>query len=275
MKCWRAPAILVFLGVNLLCTVGCNQQPAAASNEVFTAREAFGPTGKTLVAQQPALNDVLASRVLDSHERAQVRSALESMVHGNISPLEAAKDGVRFSDVPRAAQTAASAVEMAVISTQHLWPKVELDYIDRDGYTATLEVTLDDRFGSVSVNYLVPNESSRLARAEILAGMTESLATITKKTSANVRDKANRVIADHGGQVFETREFPERYTVSLLMLDSQPAGLEVTRLDSSEVLKWEVWAGLFSNKEESKKLSAAFKSALKAWGRVPRYVQGS
>lgn len=266
--------ILALLDVMVLSVTACSQQPEAASNELFSPTQAFGPSGPELVAQQPSLNDVMASRVLSSRERAQVWAALGSVVSGKVVPLEPAKYGMRFSDVPRAVVTAASEVEMAVLSTQHHWPRVSVDYTDRDGYQATLEVDLDGRSGVISVTYRVPNESSRLARAEVLAAMSNELARIDTLTSENVLASATNVLSSNGAEVLETQEFPERYQIDLLMLDSQPAGLEATRIDTSEVLQWRVWAGVFPRKEPARELGRAFESAMRAWGSVPEYVQG-
>ena len=269
-----AQMILVISIQGVLFTQGCGGPPAAASNEVFTPTQAFGSKGPEMVAQQPALNDVLASRVLDSSERTQVWAALASSVHGTVRPLEQAEHGIRFSDVPRAAITAASAVEMAVVSTQRLRPEVQVKYTDEDGYLATMKIVLDQRLGLVSVAYQVPNESASLPAARMRASMTSALTRLRTLESAQVLASAREVIKQNGATIVDIREVPDRYEIELLMLDSQPAGLRVSRLDSSKVLEWQTWAGVFTQREAAKKLGQAFESALREWGRVPGYLQG-
>ena len=269
---WTLTILPLLMGMVVI-GAGCGGPPAAASNEVFTPREAFGPQGPELVARDPALNDVLASRVLTSSERSQVVSAMASVVSGPVTQRTPARYGIRFSDVPRAAVTAASQVEMAVVSTTHHWPELQVRYTDGDGYQATMSIALDERSGIVEVAYLVPNSSANLPRARMRAAMTEALLNMDTITMEAVRAAAGEVVAGQGATVLDMSVLPERYQVQLLMLDSQPAGLEVTRVQGSKVLDWRAWAGLFPLEDAAEKLGSAFQDALQAWGRVPGLPQ--
>ena len=265
--------ILPMLLVMVLFGMGCGGPPAAASNEVFTPTEAFGPQGPEMVAQQPALNDVLASRILTSQERAQVVSALASVVSGKVQPLTQATYGIRFSDVPRAAVTAASEIEMAVVTTRHLWPEVQVRYADHEGFQATMTITLQKPLATVEVAYMVPNTSANLPAARMRNAMAQILWRMDAITSDTVQAAAREVVLSAGATVLDATDVPERYEIDLLMLDSQPAGLEVTRLQGSKVMEWHAWAGVFPRKEVAEKLGRAFEDALRAWGRVPGLAQ--
>ena len=84
-----------------------------------------------------------------------------------------------------------------------------------------------------------------------------------------VRQVAIGVVEGEGGEVLDCREIPEQYTFRILMLDGQPAKLEVVRMPPPTIAKWEAWAGVFPDKKTAERLGEAFARELSAWGRVP------
>ena len=249
---------------------GCGlRTPAASTNEVFTPRETYGSEGPELVRRNPGLQDEFASQVLDWQQRAQVWDALSAMASGSVYRLKPARDGLRFSDVPRAVRNAVQQVEMALLDTTHSLPRLDLEYRDRDGLLATLMVTFHPRGPLVNVEYAEPSDDVRLPRALVRANATRAFDRLRTTTLESVRAAAIASIEAEGGRVLGSWEVPERYTFRIMMLDGQPAKLDVVRAPSPVVAKWEAWAGVFPDEESADRLGKAFLNELSAWGRVP------
>ncbi|MCH2161833.1 MAG: hypothetical protein MK085_08165 [Phycisphaerales bacterium] len=248
---------------------GCSSKPAAATNEVFTPREAFGSQGPALVAAQPALDDALASRVLNGGDRSQIWSAFVTMARGTVSQLKPARNGVRFSDVPLAATNAANDIEMAIVDTRHHLPRLDIQYRDREGFRATLKITFDSRRPLVDVEYATPTEEARLPRAKVRAEAMRAIQRLRAISLDLVLEAGVEAIEQNGGTVLGVHEEPERYAFELLMLDGQPARLEVTRLPPPEVVRWEAWAGVFPNPDSASRIGESFEREIRAWGRIP------
>ena len=81
-----------------------------------------------------------------------------------MSRLKPARYGVRFTDVARAARNAVLKIEMAVLSTDHSLPRLDIDYRDCDGFKATLQVTFDPRGPLANVEYAVFSGQAQLPR---------------------------------------------------------------------------------------------------------------
>jgi hypothetical protein len=95
-------------------------------------------------------------------QRAEVWAAFEAYAAGDGVPLEPAAYGIRFSDVPRAAETAARATEMAVVSIDH----------GQDRFVIKL-LTLDSQTASIVVDRVAPPE---ILRATVAVGVFSNAA---------------------------------------------------------------------------------------------------
>ncbi len=264
----KATVFIAIASVGLIGVMGCSRPSDARLNSVFTPTQAFGPTGNELVANEPGLNDVISSRVLSKEESQQVRDILESVVQGNFSPMKPALYGVRFEDAPRAMISAAKIVEMAILSTDHQWPRIEFDFLDESGEPLDLVVTLKRRTPVVRPSIISKDFRLRRAHAEVAAAMTRAIIGVELTDPAKIEILGHEVIAAQRGKILETRFIPEKYRFNLTMLDGQPAGLVVTREPEPQMVSWETNAGLFDDSEDRLLLDKAFSGQLRAWGAI-------
>ncbi len=267
--------ILVLMGA------GCTSEPppASSSNQVLGDQPAVG-------VGLPGGDDRWASATLDDHQLEEVRQVLRSTVTGDPPTLEPAAHGVRFEDVPRAILTAAPEVEMAILG-QRLDPAVAtVRFRDGDGRAGTAKIEFRRRRTVSSVEFLsgVDAEALRIREAiergvRASQGHVRRSATSPRRsaTAANEGAEAIAILEDavrESGGTIEGRAYdPERYEVSLLMLDNQPARLVVRREPGPMVLSWQAWAGTFADESKADALGRAFEAALHAWAKIPQPVQ--
>lgn len=257
---------------------GCsgNPPPAAASNENFTA------SGAT---SAPGMDDHWASIVLDATQQREVRDALRDVVFGEIPPLRVAEFGVRFEDVPRAILIAAPTVEMAVMKQTFDPAIVSLTFLDPSGQEAVASIVLGRMTALSSVKYLVPGDNvseqtSRMLNA--INGLLWSNETFFAGSSghrqASARAEVEGVqavgileaaVKKSGGTPLVSAFEPEKYRIDLLMLDDQPARIDVRREPDPTVLSWKAWAGTFPMPAKASALGASLDKALREWGRTP------
>lgn len=249
---------------------GCAPKaPNATQNTVFTPEEVFGPQGPELVAAQPALNDQLATRILDDEERRAVWAALASMASGPVQKLEPAPDGARFSDVPAAALNAAQSNEMALRSTHHEWFRMTFDHQDQAGRESRLEVVFAPRGPLVRMSGDDSSEAARLSRAEMHLAVNRLLVGLEDRSATSVREAITALMHERESGPISIAEHPEEYRFEMLMLDGQPARLLVIRRPAPNVYSWNAWAGVFPLPERAESLGTSFDRYMHRWGEVP------
>ena len=263
------PLKLGLLGVML---AGCAPKPPnATQNTVFTPEEVFGPEGPALVAAEPALNDQLATRVLDEQGRRAVWATLANMARGPVTKLVPAKDGVRFSDVPSAALNAAQSNEMALRSTHHEWFRMSFDHQDQAGRESRLEVVFTPRGPLARISGDDSSEAARLSRAEMHLAVNRVLVGLQDRSAASVRDAITTLMDERESGPISVEEHPEEYRFEMLMLDGQPARLLVVRRPGPNVYSWNAWAGVFPQPERAESLGTSFDRYMHSWGEVPGF----
>jgi len=260
---------------------GCTSEPAPAS----ASNQVLGDVPESGVGL-PGDDDRWASATLDDRQREEVRQVLRSAVTGDPPPLERAPYGVRFEDVPRAILTAAPEVEMAILR-QRLVPAVATvrfkDHRDRIG-TAKIEFRRMNILASVE--FLTGTDAEALhIQQEIQRGIQASEGHVGRSATTRRRSVTyskegvegmailEAAVHDAGGTVEARKYDPERYEISLLMLDNQPARLVVRREPDPKVLSWKAWAGSFGDESKAESLGRAFEAAMHAWARIPQPVQ--
>ena len=278
----RFRAVLLVAGLlAALVGTGCRSEPApaAASNRAIGPRTASG-------VGLPGEDDRWASATLDHRRRDEVRRALRSAVTGRTLPLEPARYGIRFEDVPRAVFTAAPVVEMAITSERRVPAFASVRFTDGNGRTGTAEAELRRTGVIVSVEFIdgVDAEAARI-RQSIERSLRSDASGVG---GSNAGDRDSTVAANDGaglltvlvdgvrksGATVDAREWhPERYEIDLLMLDNEPARLVVRREPDPVVLSWEAWAGTFPNGPAAEGLGRAFMAALRGWGAVSEPTQ--
>ena len=260
------------LGLLAVLLAGCAPKPAnATQNTVFTPEETFGPKGPELVAAEPALNDRLASRVLDDQERRAVWATLANMVSGPVIKLVPAADGARFSDVPSAALNAAQSNEMALRSTHHEWFRMSFDHQDQAGRASRLEVVFMPRGPLVGISGDDSSEGARLSRAEMHLAVNRMLVGLKDQSAASVREAITALMQERKAGPISIEEHPEEYRFEMLMLDGQPARLLVVRRPEPDVYSWNAWAGVFPKPERAESLGTSFDRYMHSWGEVPGF----
>ena len=257
---------------------GCssNRPPAAASNQSFAA------SGVTSAA---GIDDRWASVVLDDAQRTEVMDALRGAVFGETAPLCVAEFGVRFEDVPRAIMTAAPTVEMALMKQTFIPAVASVTFLDPGGQEAVASIDLRRMTALSKVEYLIPGDdvaepASRLL--DSINGLLWSNDTFFAGSTTHRRESARAevegvqavrileaAVKKSGGTPLSSKFEPEKYQIELMMLDDQPARIEVRREPDPKVLSWKAWAGTFPLPEKASALGTAFDEALRAWGRTP------
>ncbi len=272
-----AAGILAIAIASAIGGCGADPQPAAASNEDFT--------GSGLESASNVIDDRWASVVLDASQRAEVRDILRGAVSGETVPLGTAVFGIRFEDVPRAILTAAPTVEMAVMRQAFIPAIASVTFRDAFGQEAVASIDLGRMTALSTVRYLVPGDDVARPRSRMLDAINGLLwsdgnffAGSTAHRLASARAEVEGVealrilkeaVEEAGGTLLSSAFEPEKYEIDLLMLDDEPARLEVRREPDPRVLSWTAHAGTFSSPEKASDLGSAFEKALREWGRTP------
>ena len=261
---------------------GCsgNPPPAAASNENFTA------SGAT---SAPGMDDRWASIVLDAAQQREVQDALRDAVFGETPPFRAAEFGVRFEDVPRAILIAAPTVEMAVMKQTFVPSIASLTFLDPSGQEAVASIVLGRMTAIARVKYLVPGDNVSERTSSMLDAINGLLwsndiffagSSVDRRVSARAGVEGvqavrilEAAVKKSGGTPLVSAFEPEKYRIDLLMLDDQPARIDVRREPDPTVLSWKAWAGTFSMPAKAAALGAAFDDALREWGRIPSPIE--
>jgi len=267
----RKSAVFVAIAsMGVAAVVGCSHAPDAKENSVFSPTQAFGPSGDELVAEDPALNDEMSSRVLDRSESEEVMAILESVVQGDVLPMRPAARGIRFEDSPRAMTSAAKIVEIGILSTVHEWPRVEFGFTNEDGAEIPLVITLKNKRPLVTPGMTTEDSAVRRDHAEVAAAMTRALIRSRLDNALDVKELGHKVISNAGMHGIDSQCIPEKYIFNLIMLDGQPAQLTVTRESLPEIASWKTQAGLFDDSKARRSIEKAFASEMRAWGKILR-----
>lgn len=93
-----------------------------------------------LVLMMGCQTTLASKQRLTASQRAEVWAAFEAYAAEDGVPLESAAFGIRFSDVPRAADTAARATEMAIVSIDHGETRSVINLLTLNSQPASIEV---------------------------------------------------------------------------------------------------------------------------------------